>query len=191
CSARNATSPFGTCHSITPSLRSYAVSCDHGGPIAERPLLCNMKSIGTVYGTKSSPAFGTGPPPPNGPLPPPWRSCRLAVVGSSFETTYILPLTGSTAPLPQFAPPLWPGIMIVPCRLGGVYSPSFRDERRISRTRSRSASGMYGLMSSSVNDWRANGGGAVGKGCVGEAFSPGASDCGTGRSSIDRKSTRL
>ena len=39
-------------------------------------------------------------------------------------------------------------------------------------------------MSFSVNDWRANGGGAVGNGCVGQLFSPGTSLCGTGRSSI-------
>ena len=39
-------------------------------------------------------------------------------------------------------------------------------------------------MSFSVNDWRANGGGVVGKGCVGDDCSPGMSDCGTGRSSI-------
>ena len=43
---------------------------------------------------------------------------------------------------------------------------------------------MCGLMSASVNDWRANGGGAVGNGCVGQLISPGVSDCGTGRSSI-------
>ena len=41
---------------------------------------------------------------------------------------------GSTAEPPQFAPPLCPGIMIVPCRLGGVYRPSLRDARKISRT---------------------------------------------------------
>ena len=35
-------------------------------------------------------------------------------------------------------------------------------------------------MSFSVNDWRANGGGAVGNGCVGQLFSPGTSLCGTG-----------
>ena len=35
-------------------------------------------------------------------------------------------------------------------------------------------------MSFSVNDCRANGGGSVGIGCVGEVFSPGTSLCGTG-----------
>ena len=41
--------------------------------MADSPLLCSMKSIGTVYGMNSSPVFGAacgGPPPPNpgGPL---------------------------------------------------------------------------------------------------------------------------
>ncbi len=43
---------------------------------------------------------------------------------------------------------------------------------------------MYGLMSCSVNDCRANGGGVVGKGCVGQTCSPNGAPCGTGRSSI-------
>src|SRR5580658_3953962 len=42
-------------------------------------------------------------------------------------------------------------------------------------------------MSFSVNDCRANAGGLVGKGCVGELHSPGTSDCGTGRSSIGHR----
>ena len=41
-------------------------------------------------------------------------------------------------------------------------------------------------MSFSVNDCRANGAGLVGNGCVGQLFSPGTSDCGTGRSSIGK-----
>src|SRR5690606_25532085 len=187
-SARNDTSPFGTCHMIVPVFRSYAVSCDHGGPIAERPLLCSMKSFGTVYGTKSSSAFGGGcVAAPAAPCGPPPASRSSAVVGSSFETTNSLPANGSTATLPQFAPPLWPGIITVPRRLGGVYRPSLRYVRKISRTFSRSSSGMYGLMSASVNVSRANGGGAVGIGCVGDACSPGASDAGTGRSSTGQR----
>ena len=35
---------------------------------------------------------------------------------------------------------------------------------------------MYGFRSSAVNFWRANGGGLVGKGCVGQVSSPGISD---------------
>ena len=52
------------------------------------------------------------------------------------------------------------------------------------RSRARSSSGRNGLISFSVKDCRANGGGAVGNGCVGHACSPGMSDFGTGRSSI-------
>ena len=43
---------------------------------------------------------------------------------------------------------------------------------------------MNGLRSFSVNYWRANGGGAVGNGCVGDVTLAGMSDFGTGRSSI-------
>ena len=35
-----------------------------------------------------------------------------------------------------------------------------------------------------VTPWRSNAGGLVGNGCVGDVFSPGTVDCGTGRSSI-------
>src|SRR5512143_1017211 len=103
-----------------------------------------MKSIGTVYGTKSGPAFGGGngagraaprcDPAAGAPATGGCGARRLAVVGSSFETTNRRPLRGSTAELPQFAPPLCPGSMIVPCMLGGVYRPSLREERRIART---------------------------------------------------------
>src|SRR6185369_12184255 len=73
------TSPSGICHRIVPLLRSYAVICDHGGPIADKPVLgWIMKSTGATYGTKPSPAFGGGrgggrlpPPAPPPPAPPP------------------------------------------------------------------------------------------------------------------------
>ena len=45
-------------------------------------------------------------------------------------------------------------------------------------------SGVKSIRSSSVTPCRSNGGGLVGKGCVGEVYSPGTVDCGTGRSSI-------
>ena len=45
-------------------------------------------------------------------------------------------------------------------------------------------------MSFSVNDWRANGAGFVGNGCVGDEYSPGTSDCGTLRSSIGQIGVR-
>src|SRR3954454_3736409 len=45
-SGRPATVPFGTCHLISPVLRSYAVNCDHGGPLADRFMLVSQKSMG-------------------------------------------------------------------------------------------------------------------------------------------------
>src|SRR5678815_2347240 len=95
----------------------------------------------------------------------------------------MVPLLGSTAELPQFAPPLFPGISIVPRRLGGVNSPSLRDSRSNCRMQFCSSSGRYGLTSFSVNDCRANGFGKVGNGCVFDECSPGTSDCGTSCSS--------
>ena len=58
----------------------------------------------------------------------------------------------------------------------------------VSRTAWRSVSCssalMNGFTSSGVNAWRANGGGLVGNGCVGDDTSPGTSLFGTARSSI-------
>src|SRR5712671_1191395 len=96
----------------------------------------------------------------------------------------MIPLVGSTPELPQFAPPLLPGICMVPLRLGGVNKPSLCQVCSISLTLALSSSVKYGLMSFSVNDCRANAGGLVGNGCVGQDSSPGTSDFGTGRSSI-------
>jgi hypothetical protein len=106
------------------------------------------------------------------------------ITGMFLATTYISPRIGSTAPLPQLAPPLWPGIEMLPRMLGGVKSPSLRALRTLAFIASSSAGGRNGLTSFSVNDWRANGAGLVGNGCVGQLASPGTSDCGTGRSSI-------
>src|SRR5947209_6724604 len=105
-------------------------------------------------------------------------------MGNSLETIYIVPLMGSTAELPQLAPPLLPGNWIVPRVLGGVNKPSLRDSRSKSRIQVLSSSDRYGLISFSVKDCRANGGGALGKGCVGDVCSPGTSLCGTGFSCI-------
>src|SRR5215469_11137807 len=105
------------------------------------------------------------------------------IAGRSFETTNINPRFGSTAALPQVAPPLLPGIWTDPCRLGGVNNPSLRKILNSCRISACSASLMYGLMSFSVKDCLANGGGLVGNGCVGQAASPATSDLGTGRSS--------
>ena len=52
---------------------------------------------------------------------------RRSIVGSSLEEMYIVPFVGSTAELPQFAPPLCPGNSIEPFMLGGVNNPSLRE----------------------------------------------------------------
>src|SRR5262245_23560467 len=105
------------------------------------------------------------------------ESCAASITGRFFDTTYISPLIGSTAELAQFAPPLCPGISIEPWKLGGVNKPSLRDVFKRCRSVSCSAGARNGLMSFSVNDCTANGGGFVGNGCVGEVCSPGRSDC--------------
>src|SRR5580704_18871143 len=109
------------------------------------------------------------------------------MAGRSLDTTNMRPRFGSTAELPQVAPPEFPGICTVPCRLGGVKIPSLRNILNSCRILACSASVMYGLMSFSVNDCLANGGGLVGNGCVGQASSPGTSDFGTVRSSTGQR----
>src|ERR1700687_4900769 len=47
-------------------------------------------------------------------------------------------------------------------------------------------SGVKSMRSPRPTDCRAYAGGLVGNGCVGDVFSPGTSDCGTGRSSIGK-----
>ena len=72
-----------------------------------------------------------------------------------------------------------------PSAHGGVNSPSLRAFAiRVFHSSRSSGVRMYGLMSSTVNVCGANGGGAVGNGCVGHARSPGMSLGGTGRSSM-------
>ena len=68
----------------------------------------------------------------------------------------------------------------------GVNGPSLRAFAIRWRNCSRSSAvRMCGLRSFTVNDWRENGSGLVGKGWVGDSFSPGTvPPCGTGRSSI-------
>ena len=112
-------------------------------------------------------------------------SSSLRIATWFTPTTKTMPFCGSAAVVPQFEPPWLPGIEIVSVRPGGVKMPSLR----IFATRSRMAAycsgdGSQGFTSSTVNVWRANGGGLVGKGCVGQDCSPGTSLCGTGRSSI-------
>ena len=88
-----------------------------------------------------------------------------------------MPRAGSAAVVPQFAPPALPGICIVFVSAGGVKSPLFTDVATIVVHFSRSAGSSLrcGLMSATVKDWRANGSGFVGNGCVGHACSPGTS----------------
>src|SRR5690242_8578661 len=95
---------------------------------------------------------------------------------------YTMPLFGSAAVVPQFAPPCAPGIDTVSMSDGGVNNPRLRAfAMRFFHVSRCSWVRMYGLMSSTVNDCRAKGGGAVGKGCVGHACSPGISLGGTRR----------
>ena len=68
----------------------------------------------------------------------------------------------------------------------GVNSPMFLAllSRSLKAARSTSVINACGLMSSIVIACLTNGGGLVGKGCVGQLCSPGISLFGTGRSSI-------
>src|ERR687897_1328926 len=99
--------------------------------------------------------------------------------------TYTMPLDGSAAVQPQFAPPCAPGIETVSFNAGGVNNPSLRaSAMRFFQVPRCSGVRTYGLMSSTLSFCGANGGGAVGNGCVGHAASPGISLGGTRRSSI-------
>src|SRR6185437_16590025 len=107
------------------------------------------------------------------------------MVGQSWVVRYSSPLLGFDATVPQSDPPRAPGSDRLSERPGGVNIPSLRIcfIRAFQRARS-SAVRMYGLISSLVIRCRANGGGAVGNGCVGHACSPGISLFGVTRSSI-------
>jgi len=101
------------------------------------------------------------------------------------QAPYTIPFDGSAAVQPQFAPPWAPGIDTVSLNAGGVNSPSLRAfAMRVFQVSRCSAVRMYGLISSTVSRCGANGGGAVGNGCVGHAASPGISLEGTRRSSM-------
>src|SRR5689334_3720818 len=100
--------------------------------------------------------------------------------------TYTAPLVGLAAVVPQLAPPCAPGIATVSMpTAGGTNSPPFRALAMRSVHVARcSAVRMYGLISLSVSDCFAKGGGFVGYGWVGHACSPGTSLFSTGRSSM-------
>src|SRR5271169_2459582 len=97
----------------------------------------------------------------------------------------MIPVLGSAAPLLQLEPPTSPGIWIESSlSVPGVKIPWLFVVLINARMRSLSASLIYGSISLAVKLWRANGGGLVGTGCVGQDSSPGASLFGTGRSSM-------
>ena len=94
-----------------------------------------------------------------------------------------MPVSGSTAAPPQLAPPTDPG------RVDRALQRRRREERSepealMAFTACARISGVKSARSSIVTPWYSNGAGLVGKGCVGDARSPGTSDGGTGRSSI-------
>ena len=72
-----------------------------------------------------------------------------------------------------------------PWKLGGVNKPFVARRAQLLPQHFLLGVGKCGLMSRSVNVWRANGAGFVGNGCVGDVCSPGTSDCGT-RALLDR-----
>ena len=95
----------------------------------------------------------------------------------SLALTYISPEFGSNATPPHSPPPSMPGKRIVPCVLGGSYSPRFLSLSHSSRT-ACSAAGVRFVIRSSVNCCRVKGGGSVGSTCVGAACSPSTSEAG-------------
>src|SRR3954454_19145031 len=105
--------------------------------------------------------------------------------GKSFDSTKTIPLAASAPASQKNGPPFTPGIEIVSVRPGGVKMPLFWALAKRAVQATFSSGVMKAVYRSfSVMLCRANGGGMVGKGCVGEVHSPGTSDFGTGRSSI-------
>ena len=99
------------------------------------------------------------------------------------DGTYIMPVAGSTAAPDQFAPPVVPGRTSVPSTDGGVNSGPVLNPW-IAFSAIARISGVKSARSFTVTPWYSNGAGFDGIGCVGDAFSPGTSDGGTGFSSI-------
>ena len=102
-----------------------------------------------------------------------------------------MPVSGSNAAPVQSAPPTDPDSWIVPCvplgsaltTDGGVNNGPVT-KCLVSSIACARSSGVKSIRSSTLSPWRSNAGGLVGNSCVGEAFSPGTADAGTGRSSI-------
>src|SRR6266513_2030793 len=100
--------------------------------------------------------------------------------------TYTVPSVGLAAVVPQLAPPCAPGMATVSTPSdGGMNILPLRAAAILVFQVSRSSGvRMYWLISVSLSDCFANGGGLVGNGCVGHDSSPGTSLFGTGRSSM-------
>ena len=105
------------------------------------------------------------------------------------EATYKMPVSASTAPPCQFAPPVMCGSINIalapsaPARIGGVKrGPSWYSDAILRASAFSSA--VKSRRSSVVTPCRSKGTGLVGNGCVGDVRSPGTVDWGTGRSSI-------
>ena len=95
---------------------------------------------------------------------------------------YNVPVSGSNAAPPHPAPPMIPGIWMVPWSDGGVNTGPVR-YFCTSANASALICGVTSSTSSSVKPCFANGAGLVGNGCEGQARSPGTSEGATGRSS--------
>src|SRR5215831_8905899 len=112
-----------------------------------------------------------------------------AVSGRVADPMYKNPVSGSSAPPSQSTPPE-PGNVKVPfvpfaasTTDGGVYIGPSRYPLTASRAICLSW-GVKSMRSLSLIPCLSTAAGLLGNGCVAAVFSPGASDCGTGRSSI-------
>src|SRR5215510_1821886 len=106
---------------------------------------------------------------------------NLLTANALRDGMYIIPVAGSTAAPDQLAPPVVPGRTMVPSTEGGVNSGPVLNPWMAFSAIAR-ISGVKSARSFTVTPWYSNGAGFDGIGCVGDAFSPGTSDAGTGRS---------
>src|SRR4029079_13951199 len=107
-----------------------------------------------------------------------------------LATAYTVCVSGSAPPPGQLVPPLALPVLIAPRipfgspTTGGLYITATRYGFRFSSAWARSAAVKSIRSSGTLRNGRPYAGGLVGNGCVGDVFSPGPSDCCTGRSSI-------
>src|SRR5262245_1690292 len=113
-------------------------------------------------------------------------------------STNTRPFSGSAAVVPQFEPPMLPGMEMVssPTKVGMNNPPCGPGPTCAFAIRARnvwycSGGNSHGFTSSTVNVCLANGAGFVGNGCVGQDCSPGTVLCGTGRSSIGQSGSTV